>query len=105
MSSNDLRATLAANLRRMIERETAPGSRPSVRAWALKRELDVRLINRLVKGEHAVTLDVLDRIAAELGLQAWQLLFPDLDPASPPDAPISEEDRDMLRKLRRLLGD
>ena len=70
----------------------------------MKRELDVRLISRLVKGEHAVTLDVLDRLASALGLQAWHLLLPDLDPTTPPDAPISEADREMLRKLRRLLG-
>lgn len=105
MASNDLRAILAANLRRLIEHETAPGERPSIRAWALRRELDVRLIDRLTKGEHAVTLDKLDDIAAACGLQPWQLLLEDLDPASPPDAPISTEERALLSRLRRLLSD
>lgn len=89
----------------MIDRATQPGAKRSVRAWALGKGLDVRLIDRLTKGQHAVTLDTLDEVARALGLQAWQLLLEDLDPAAPPDAPVSEEDRAMIRKLRRLLGD
>jgi ACT domain-containing protein len=103
MQSDALRATLARNLRKKIEHDLGPGSRWSVRAWALSRELDVRLIDRLVKGEHAVTIDKLDELAVACGLQPWQLLLPDFDPASPADAPISEGERDMLKKLRRLL--
>lgn len=103
MPATDLRATLAANLRRMIASDAQPGERPSVRAWALARELDVRMIDRLTKGQHAVTLDKLDKIAEACGLKPWQLLLEDLDPKAPPDAPISEEERTLLRKLRRLL--
>ena len=104
MSSPDLRATLASNLRRMIEADSPPGERPSIRAWALGRGLDVRLIDRLTKGQHAVTLDKLDEIAKACGLKPWQLLIEDLDPVSPPSAPISDEERQMLRKLHRLIG-
>jgi transcriptional regulator with XRE-family HTH domain len=93
------RAILAANLRRMIDSEEM-----SVRAWATKRGLDVRMIDRLTKGEHAVTLDKLDELASAVGLKPWMLLIEDLDPTNPPDAPISDEDRAMLVKLRRLLG-
>ena len=106
MSNPTSRATLAANLRRMIERATPAGERASVRAWALGKGLDVRMIDRLVKGQHAVTLDTLEKIAEACGLKPWHLLLEDLDPsAAPPDAPISEEERAMLRKLRRLLSD
>lgn len=105
MTSASLRATLARNLRKKIELDLGPGARFSVRAWALGKELDVRLIDRLVKGEHAVTLDKLDELAAACGLKPWQLLLDDLDPATPADAPISQAERDMLRRLRRLLGD
>jgi transcriptional regulator with XRE-family HTH domain len=92
------RAILASNLRRMIDAEEL-----SVRAWALKRELDVKMIDRLTKGEHAVTLDKLEEIAQAVGLKPWMLLIEDLDPENPPDAPISDEDRKMLLRLRRLL--
>ena len=103
MPSATSRDILAANLRRMIDAATPAGQRPSVRAWALARELDVRMIDRLVKGEHAVTLDKLEEIADACGLKPWHLLIEDLDPAAPPDTPISAEDRAMLRKLRRLI--
>lgn len=100
MAEQNSRAILAANLRRMIKREEV-----STRAWALSRELDVRMIDRLSKGQHAVTLDKLELIAQAVGLKPWMLLIEDLDPGNPPDAPISEADRAMLSKLRRLLGD
>ncbi len=93
-----LRAILAANLLRLIAKEGV-----SVRAWAMARELDVRLIDRLSKGQHAVTLDKLDDIAAACGLKPWHLLIENLDPSAPPDQPISAEDQAMLHKLRRLL--
>ncbi len=104
MERSESRATLAANLRRMIEAEASPGQRPSVRAWAIKRDLDVRMIDRLTKGQHAVTLDKLEQIAAACGLKPWHLLIDDLDPDNPPDMPITAEDRAMLKKLRKLLG-
>lgn len=103
MAESHLRAILAANLRKRINADTPPGARFSVRAWALGKDLDVRMIDRLVKGQHAVTLDNLDKIAEACGLQAWHLLLEDLDPSSPPDAPISEDERAMLRRLRKLL--
>ena len=105
MSTATPRDILARNLNRMIDADAKTRGRRSVRAWAMARELDVRLIDRLTKGQHAVTLDTLGEIAAACGLQPWQLLLEDLDPSAPADAPVSEEDRALMRKLRRLLGD
>lgn len=92
------RNIVATNLRRMIDAE---GS--SIRAWAMARGLDVRLIDRLAKGQHAVTIDKLGEVAHAIGCQPWQLLLPDFDPKNPPDAPISAEERQMLARLRKLL--
>lgn len=61
------------------------------------------MIDRLVKGQHAVTLDSLEKIADACGLKAWHLLIEDLEPGATPDAPITEEERQMLKRLRRLL--
>ena len=97
------RDILAANLRRMIQADAPSGQKPSVRAWALARELDVRMIDRLSKGSNAVTLDKLAEIAAACKLEPWHLLYEDLDPKAPPDAPITEDDRAMLQKLRKLM--
>lgn len=104
MASAETRAILADNLRRLIDREGRPGERMSIRAWALSRGLDVRLIDRLTKRKHAITLDKLEELAKAVDMQPWQLLFPDLDPSSPPDSPISEEERQTLARLRRLLA-
>lgn len=98
------RAILARNLRRMIERATPEGERPSVRNWALGKGLDVRMIDRLTKEQHAVTLDKLEEIAQACGLKPWHLLIEDLDPAHPPDPSVSEEERQLLRRLKNLLG-
>lgn len=104
MTSATLRDILAQNLRRMIERDAEKrGDRYSVRAWAQARELDVRMIDRLTKGEHAVTLDKLDDIASACGIEAWQLLVDGLDADSPPAAKVTEEDRALLSRLRKLL--
>lgn len=99
------RDILAANLRRLIDAEARHGERLSVRAWAQGKGLNVRLIDRLTKGQHAVTLDKLEEIASACGLQPWQLLLEDFDPAAPPDSPITDEERRMLNRLRRLLGE
>jgi transcriptional regulator with XRE-family HTH domain len=90
----------------MIDKSSSPGATLSVRAWAQGKGLDVRMIDRLLKSENAVTLDNLERIAEACGVKPWHLLLEDFDPTGPvPEAPISEEERAMLRKLRRLLGD
>lgn len=98
MTSTPPRDILAANLRRMIQAEDL-----SLRAWALARGLDVRMIDRLSKGENSVTLDKIDEIATACGLKPWQLLLEDLDHKAPPNAPISQADRDLLGRLRNLL--
>lgn len=105
MDENRARTILAANLRRLIEHDLKPGERFSVRAWALGKELDVRLIDRLTKGKHAVTLDKLGEIAAACGLEPWHLLYDGLEPSDLPEKPVSDADRELLRRLRRLIDD
>ena len=97
------RQILARNLTRLIEAATPPGERASQRAWSAARGLDVKLINRLCKGEHAVTLDKLDEIAQACGLQAWHLLLEDFDPKEPaPEAPLTDAERKLLQRIRKL---
>lgn len=104
MSQKPAREILANNLRRQIEHDQK-GSRYSVRAWALARGLEVRLVDRMTKGENSFTLDKLELVAAACNVPAWQLLLPEFTPGEPADVPISDEDRAMLVRLRRLLGD
>ena len=99
MADSSSRDILARNLRRLIAADEL-----SVRAWAMGKGLDVRLIDRLTKGQHAVTLDNLEKIASACGLKPWHLLLEDFEPGSTPDAPISAEDRALLTRLRALLA-
>ena len=93
---------MAANISRMII-ESSDAAKPSVRAWALTKGLDVRMIDRLIKGEHAVTLDKIDEIARACGLEAWHLLLPNLNYKNPPVSKVTEDDLALLSKLRHLL--
>lgn len=101
MSKEDPRAILAANLLKLIA--DSP-EKKSVRAWALARGLDVRLIDRMTKGKNAPTLDKIDEVAKAVGLPAWQLLLPDFEPGKQLEPPLSSADREMLQKLKRLLS-
>ncbi len=105
MGDSPSRDILARNIRKLIDSATPEGQKPSVRAWALGKGLDVRLIDRMVKGQHAVTLDKIEEVASACGLKAWHLLLEEFEPGARPDAPITEEERAMLRRLRRLLGE
>lgn len=104
VDSPQLRTILARNLRRIIESEVPKGGRFSVRAWALSKGLEVRMIDRLLKEQNAITLDKLDEIARSCGLKAWQLIYDDLDPGRPPADPLSPEERSVLERLLSKLG-
>ena len=104
MENTTSRDVLGRNLWKMVEAEARDGEKPTIRGWALRKGLDVRMIDRLIKRKHAVTLDNLEAIAAACGLQTWHLLLEDFEPGAQPEAPITKEDRALLRKLRKLLG-
>lgn len=93
------RDTLAQNIKRLIGDQ-------STRAWALGKGLDVKQVERLAKGSHAVTLDSLERVANACDLSAWQLLVPNLDPGRPPDCshPDAQSDSALIAQLRGLLA-
>jgi len=98
MSDAKTRDILAKNLRKLIDKDGR-----SVRAWAIARGLDVRLIDRLTKGSHAVTLDKIEEVARACGLEPWHLLLPDFEPGQKLDAPLTESDRELLVRLKSLL--
>lgn len=100
MDSVTSRDILAENLSRLIE-----ASGLSLRAWAQGKGLDVKLVERLAKNSHAVTLDKLEQVAKSVGLEAWHLLIPNVDPANPPSPPITAKDREMLSRLKKMLNE
>lgn len=98
------RQILSDNINRMIDASTPPGATRSVRAWAISRGLDVKMIDRIAKNSHAVSLDTLEQVAKGCGLKPWHLLLEDLDWNNPPDANVTPQDLETLAKLRKLLG-
>lgn len=70
----------------------------------MSKGLEVRMIDRLLKSQNAITLDKLEELAGSCGLKAWQLIYDDLDPAKPPTDPLSPEERSILERLLAKLG-
>jgi hypothetical protein len=65
-------------------------------------------VQRIKDQETSVGLDIVDKVAQVWGLQAWQLLLPDLDPENVPFDMISESQKalfDRLKRARALLTD
>ena len=96
--SEATRRILGDNLKRMIE---AHGG--SVLPWANAHKLKQRSIDRLIKSENAATVDTLEEIAEAVGLQAWQLLVPDLDLRNPPVLSPGREERELYDRIRALM--
>jgi hypothetical protein len=100
MSPDDPRAILTANVLKLID----SSGESSVNAWALARGLNVRFIERITEGDHNTTLAKIDEIASACGIPAWQLLLPDFEPGKQIEAPLTPSDRELLERLKRLLG-
>lgn len=95
---NTSRKILADNIRAMIVKEGG-----SINAWAKSKHLQQRQIDRLVKSEHAVSLDTLDEIANALGLMPWQLLVADLDLSNLPKLVITETEVKLYQRMKELI--
>lgn len=93
------RRILALNIQRMMDAANAK----SVRQWAMGNGLDTRQIDRILKGQHAVTLDTLDLIAEKTGCQPWQLLVPNMDPGDLPMLVMRKDEREIYERVRALI--
>lgn len=74
------------------------------RAWGEKVGVGEATIERMIKGKADVRLDSIEAVARGFGLQAWQLLVPDLDPRNPP-VYLSDGERDLYQRFRQLTRD
>lgn len=55
-----------------------------------------------MKAQKNIGLDKVDAVASVFGLAAWQLLIPNLDPSNVPVIMISEDERQLYDKLKRV---
>ena len=100
----DTRRTLSENLRRLMDYAAGhdtgePGSQNSL---ARKAEVSRGIIQRILIGDIATAIDTLEKIAQAYNLHAWQLLIGGLDPANPPVVPITDTERLLHERLRRV---
>lgn len=70
---------LAENVRRLIDYHEASENR-----IAQIKRFSQTTLNRITHGQGAARLSSVEALAKAFGLDAWQLLVPDLDPRNPP---------------------
>jgi len=68
-------------------------------------KVDQKSIWRIRRKEQSPSADTLDKLASAFGLQAWQMIFPDLDPRNPPVFIITTTERELYRKLSEMAHD
>ena len=64
----------------------------------------MRLVTRVLKNSHNITIKTLEELAAATGVSAWQLLLDDFDPQKqnePP--PLTDADRALMEKIARFM--
>src|SRR5262245_4213061 len=77
-------AVLAENLQKLSDAYAKrTGGRKSINAWTAAHGIDPKIMQRLT-GPRGVTTATLAQVASALGLEAWQLLVPGVDPDALP---------------------
>ena len=97
------RLTLAENLKKVI---AASGLNRT--AWANSRKLDVKAVERAVKGLNAPRLDFVEELARACQLEPWQLLHPKgaegVDPAVSTTPVLSDDVLDLARQINEIVN-
>ena len=77
----------------------------SINAFAKMLQVEQSTLDRIMKGKMSPTLERIEHIARKLGLEAWQLLMPGLDPDNPPVFVMTDAERDLYKRLAEAAGD
>ena len=94
----DAASILADNLDRLMNSQQP---RPSQAAIAKSAHLDQKTVSRILNRSVATSVTAVESLAKIWGLQAWQLLFPDLDPSNPPVAPVTEAEKRFYEQIKK----
>jgi transcriptional regulator with XRE-family HTH domain len=91
------------NLRRLMEADRQLHSQPRLAAASRVAQTS---IGRILRGEQSPTLDMVHKLATAFGLEAWQMLVPDLEPDNPPiTKQIDERQHELLKRFRLAAQD
>ena len=94
------KAILSTNLSKLMAAHLTLTTQAKV---AKEAKVDQKTISRIILKTHSCGVENLEAIAAAFELQSWQLLVPGLDPKSPPVCEFTQVERDLYKKLRKLV--
>lgn len=96
--------TLANNLKALMVYACDQGHPrlASVKGLAAASGISRAGIDNVLHSRKAATLDTIEALAGAYGLQAWQLLVPGLDPANPPVVTVTEEEKELYKRIRAV---
>lgn len=96
-----IRAIVAANVQTLIDYARDHGQPcGDQKSLAKKAGVSMSTVARIRKQEAGTSIDALESIANCYGLQAWQLLMPNLDPTNPPVFCMTATERELYRNLK-----
>lgn len=91
---------LADNLDRLRAWNAALNTQSAIGRAA---KVDQKTVGRILNKAHEPQLNVVAKLAKAFGLEAWQMLVPDLDPENPQQL-ASAKDAQMYEQLRGLIA-
>ena len=102
MAQRNLQAVVAENVKkaRLSNKQTQPAV--SEAALAKGKKLDQGTISRIERRALSPTVDVLEAVAAGLGINPWELLLPNFDPKN---RPVLKEATEAERVLWKKIQD
>ena len=97
MSAIDCRQVLWTNVSALMRHHW---SVENLNRLAREANIGPATAQRIKQQQTAVGIDVLQRVAACFGIEAWQLLVPGMDPTSPPTLlPMTAAERGLYERL------
>ncbi len=111
MAGRDIRDVLAVNVQRLVAHKEGIALDPAnplaerlYSATVRRARVPMGTAQRILDADTSIGISIVAKIARALGVQAYQLLIPDLDPADPVRLPASPEERRLLRALKLAVG-
>lgn len=98
---------LASNVKALMGARHLKQTTVSKNATARGRTIDQRTVGRVCNAEFPAQVSTIEALAIGIGVEAWQLLVPDLDPrALPRPAPAHPDlSASELEQVERVLGE
>lgn len=93
-------SVLSDNIKKLME---ASADLNTQAALGRRCGIDQRTVVRIINLEHSPTLEKIEAIATAYGLLPWQILVPGLDPKNPPVCELTQVEKGLYDKLRRLV--